>query len=235
MGLFMSRSDTVALIPARGGSKGIPDKNIKEIGGKPLIAWSIEQALASSRIDRVFVSTDSQLIAEIAQDYGAEVPFLRPSYLASDTASTESVMSHFLDWFGANEERAPRRIILLQPTSPVRLPGRIDQSIEQFEAEKGDALLSVSEQRNFLWKYEDGKPKAFYDFTCRPRRQDIGDEDQFWFENGSIYISDVEQFIKNKNRLFGNIVAFPMSDAESFEIDEPIDWLLVEVLIKAYL
>jgi len=86
-----------------------------------------------------------------------------------------------------------------------------------------------------LWKYEDDKPRAFYDFTRRPRRQDIGDEDQFWFENGSIYISDVEQFIKNKNRLFGNIVAFPMSDAESFEIDEPIDWLLVEVLIKAYL
>lgn len=153
----------LAIIPARGGSKGIPKKNIKEIAGKPLIAWSIEQALNSSSIERVIVSTDCEDIAAVAREYGAEVPFMRPAHLANDTAATEPALLHTLEWLAEHENYHPDYTVLLQATSPVRKDDAIDSAIKKIIEKKADSLLSVCEFWHFLWENEDN-PKAYYDY-----------------------------------------------------------------------
>ena len=110
----------LAIIPARGGSKGVPNKNIKDIAGKPLIAWTIEQAVSSKKIDRVIVSTDCSEIAKIAVKWGAQVPFMRPGELANDTAATEPSLMHAVDWLKENEGYEADAVVLLQATSPFR-------------------------------------------------------------------------------------------------------------------
>ena len=141
--------ENLAIIPARGGSKGIPKKNIKLLAGKPLIQWTIEHALNSSCVSRLVVSTDCEDIADISTKLKAEVPFLRPNELSSDTASTESAILHCLEWLSLNENYQPDNIILLQPTSPIRSLDAIDNAFDTFLKKKADSLLSVSEFFHF--------------------------------------------------------------------------------------
>ena len=140
----------IAIIPARKGSKEILNKNIKIIGGKPLIAWTIEQALSSKKISRVVVSTDSTEIAKISENYGAEVPFLRPEKFATDSATTEEVLLHAVEALSVSNNN--NAIVLLQPTSPVRLKRSIDSAIYKFEKERADSLVSVNSTKNFFGK-----------------------------------------------------------------------------------
>lgn len=227
----MPSRKNLVIIPARGGSKGLPNKNINSIAGKPLLAWSIEQALASAGIDRVLVTTDSKEIAEIARSYGAEAPFMRPAALATDTATTESAMIHAIEWLECNENYKPDNVILLQATSPIRYKNAIDNALEEFTAQKADSLLSTCEFWHFLWQ-ERHAPSALYDFKNRPRRQDISPQNLKFKENGSIYITDKEVLMHSKNRLGGSVAMYVMSDEESIEIDTQLDWMLAETILN---
>jgi len=227
----MKKLKYMAVIPARAGSKGVPNKNIRSIHGHPLIAWSISQALDIPSIETVVVSTDSNEIAEIATKYGADVPFVRPIELAQDETPTEPVMSHAIEWY-KNLGVEHDAIILLQPTSPLRLSGSLQRAIDCFEAEEASSLLSVCENHAFFWQ-KTIPIRASYDFNNRPRRQDITDEQRWYKETGSIYITQLKAFEINQNRLVEPILPFEMEQSESYEIDTEIDFVVIEILMKS--
>ncbi len=219
----------IAIIPARKGSKEIPNKNIKIIGGKPLIAWSIEQALNSKKISRVVVSTNSKTIAQISQKYGAEIPFLRPEKFATDSATTEEVLLHAVKTMDILENN--NAVVLLQPTSPIRFKKSIDSAIIRFERDRSDSLVSVNLTKNFFWK-KNKNAIPMYDIFKRPMRQKIQKNQAFYKENGSIYITKISTLLKYKNRLGGKISMFEMSEKEGYEIDSVNDFEFVNKYVS---
>jgi N-acylneuraminate cytidylyltransferase len=223
----------VAIIPARRGSKGLPKKNILPFCGKPLIAWTIEQAIAAKNINRVIVSTDCEEIADVAQSYGAHVQGLRPADISTDTSTTEEVVFHECLKI-RNANIFPKNIILLQCTSPIRLPGTIDRAIQEFRETPCKSLVSVAESHRFFW-YRSNVPVATYNYEARPRRQDLKLEQIPYMETGSIYITDFELFMQKRNRLLGEIYLFETDKYESFEIDDADDFELCEYLAKKVL
>ncbi len=221
----------LAIIPARGGSKGIPRKNLKFISGKPLIGWTIEQALASTLLDRVVVSTDDQEIAEVSRMYGAEVPFLRPAEISTDTASTEDAMLHAVDELG-RQGYQPDFVMLLQATCPLRHSGAIDAAIETLFQAKADSLVSATEIHPFIWT-SPNNAKANYDFQRRPRRQDLGEDGRLYEENGSIYLTRTNILLMERCRIGGKIVIYPMSKIENIDIDTEQDLSFANVAIQS--
>lgn len=210
-----------ALIPARGGSKGIPDKNIRFLNGKPLIVYSIEQALNSEYIDDVYVSSDSEIILNISKDSGAKI-ILRPEDISGDTATTESVIDHFLTKVDTDI------VVLIQCTSPFRTDNCFDEAI--LELKRGfDSIISVSPTHKFRWKLDDTSIKPLYDYKNRPRRQDIIDVD--FVETGSFYIFKKRVYLKDKNRLCGEIGYHIMPEQYSYEIDTENDFKVIESLM----
>lgn len=223
----MKNIEIVAIIPARGGSKQIPKKNIKLLAGKPLISYSIQQALESKYVSKVIVSTDDKEIALIAESYDAEIIY-RPKYLAEDKTPTEPVIEHSIKRLIKKYHCTPEYIVLLQPTSPLREAIDINQSIQKIKDENADSLLSVCENNRFYWNSETIK-SINYDFKNRPRRQD-----KKWelIENGSIYITKTSVFLKAHNRLAGKIITYLMPKWKSFEIDELFDFEIAEFLMN---
>lgn len=219
----------LAIIPARGGSKGIPKKNIKPILGKPLLAYSIEQAWATLAISRVIVSTDSTDIADVAKQYKAEV-VLRPAEISGDKASSESALLHVLDHLRETEQYEPDLVVFLQATSPMRQPDDIQNAIETLQRENADSLPSVAPFHGFLWRRTTEGVQSFsYDYQNRQMRQEAPED---FVENGSIYIFKPEILRKTNNRLGGKIAVYPMRPIDSFQIDEPDDLDLIETLMK---
>lgn len=223
----------VAIIPARGGSKGLPRKNVMDFCGKPLVAWSVVQSLNSRLVNQVFVTTDNKEIARIASQYGA-IPIQRPPELATDTATTESAILHAL----GNLRNEPDLIVYLQPTSPLRMPDDIDNAIEFVISDNADSLFSASTLDDFCaWELVGGKPRSLtYDYQNRGRRQE---RKTYYLENGSIYVFKPSVIKKHNNRLGDNISIYSMPFWQSYEIDEPKDVEVCEYymnnkLIKLY-
>ncbi|MFX0537503.1 acylneuraminate cytidylyltransferase family protein [Ornithinimicrobium sp. Y1847] len=223
-------SRTLCLIPARGGSKGIPGKNLREVGGKPLIVWTIEQALEAEVDLDVLVSTDSEEIADIARRHGADVPFLRPPELAQDTTATEPVVEHAID-FREQQGRRYDRVMLLQATSPVRMRGTLDRAVAEFDAKQVDSLVGVVPQAPFLW--QDGPtPVAQYDVDHRPRRQELMPTTYRYRETGSLYVTATEIYQTRHNRIGGRVGLFVMDEVEGIDIDTLHDLTVAEERLR---
>ena len=220
----------LAIIPARGGSKGIPRKNVRLIAGKPLVAHSIAHAKQAVGVTRIVVSTDDPEITAVCREWGAEV-VRRPAQISGDKASSETALLHTLDWLLTTEHYEPDLVVFLQATSPCRSPGAIQAAIDTLKKENADSLLSVGPAHGFVWRVEkDGATRSFsYDHLNRPRRQDAPED---LIENGSIYIFKPWVLRKFNNRLGGKIAIYRMSALDSFQIDEPDDFELLDYLMR---
>lgn len=215
----------VAVIPARGGSKGVPRKNVRLVAGKPLVAWAIEAAKASTLTDEVIVSTDDDEIASVSERFGARV-IRRPPVISGDTASSESALLHVLDVLNQTGER-PEEVVFLQCTSPLTTGADIDACIEKLEAECADSAFTAKEFFYFVWKrLPDGSAEGVnHSREFRPRRQDR--EPQFE-ENGAVYVMKTDGFLKARHRFFGKTVISLMPESRSLEIDTEFDLKVAE-------
>jgi len=216
----------VCLIPARGGSKGIPKKNIIDFGGKPLVAHSVEQALGSKYIDFVYVSSDNEEILEVGSKYGA-IPLVRSPELSDDYATLEALVINFLTIVQDADI-----IVMLQPTSPLRTSQDIDNAIDVFFNQGVDSLFSaVGLEDFFIWERNDsGKLRSVnYDFENRRRRQDIRGQ---FVENGSIYVFKPSVVLEYNNRLGGKIGYYLMDKWKIHEIDTEEDLEICKFLYK---
>ena len=219
----------LAIIPARGGSKRLPRKNILDLCGKPLISWSIEAALKSKYISKVVVSSDDEEILNISSNFGADI-IKRPYELANDTATTFDTVKHTIDNFENYDY-----IVLLQPTSPLRNEKHIDEAIELLEEKQADAIVSVCEMDHSpLWSNtlpEDGNMRGFLrEEILNKRSQDL---EKYYRLNGAVYICKTDKLLENKSFfLKDNIFAYIMDKKNSIDIDEEIDFEIAKVLIN---
>lgn len=220
----------LALIPARGGSKGIKDKNITDLGGKPLIAYSVECGLHSKYVDSVVVTTDSAKIAEVAKQCGARVPFLRPAELASDTAKTLDAVLHAVKTLEGMGESYDL-LLLLQPTQPLRTSEDVDGAIELYFEQSCEDLVSVCEVSDhpiLIRTIEQGRLHNLLACSSTCRRQDMP---AYYRINGCIYINAVARL--NENTSFNdNPVPYVMEQSHSVDIDEPIDLEVARLYIQ---
>lgn len=223
----LGKSKIIAFIPLRSGGKSIPLKNIKEIAGKPLAYWVIEAALDCSLINKVIVSTDSDLIrSKIEEIKNKKLKVIgRSKETATDTASTESAMLEF-----AKSNTDFEYILLIQATSPLLETIHLKEGIKKYFKNKYDSLLSVVNQKRFIWKEKNNIAKPInYNPLKRLRRQDFNG---FLVENGAFYITSREKLLKTKCRISGKIGVYEMPEETYFELDEPSDWLIIEELLK---
>ena len=225
----------LGIILARGGSKGLPGKNVKPLCGKPLINWSIDQGLQCSFVNDLIVSTDCQDIASVAIKAGAEVPFLRPKALALDTSSSIDAIIHaidYLDDFG----RTYDYVLLLEPTSPLRQVKDLEESFNLITKQEFESLVSVSEATthhpNFMFTINDNHCIVPYSNgqSCNGlRRQDL---QPCYFLDGSIYLSSIKSLKHNGGFYHSSTYAYVLSKWKSLEIDDLDDFLMVEALMK---
>lgn len=220
------RRRVLAVIPARGGSKGLPGKNLLSANGKPLIAYSIEAALQSKSVDQLIVSTDDDEIMEVAQRYGATVPFRRPTNLATDTASTVDVIAHALDSLPGYEV-----VVVLQPTSPLRTPTDIDDALQSFEKSGAAACVSVSPvEQSPYWMYTVDEHNRLHPLIDEERqvsrRQDLP---AVYTLNGAIYVIDVNVFFRYRTFIPAGTVSYLMPRERSLDIDTAEDF---EIFLK---
>ena len=221
----------LVVITARGGSKGIPGKNIKHLAGKPLILYTVEAARKVFQDQQIYVSTDSREIKEVVESSGLEVPFLRPAELATDTSSSEDVLKHAITEAVQNGLLFDV-VVLLQPTSPFRNHEHIQAAIKQFEKHPGSLLLSVTEAKeNPYYTLMEEDNQGFLQKSKEAvftRRQDCP---MVWNVNGAIYIFPTDKF-KNLGLKNMKKTKYPMNKVSSIDIDDADDWFLAESLLK---
>ncbi len=230
----MSNEKTIlAIIPARGGSKRLPGKNILPLVGKPMINWSIEAAKNVPSISRVVVSTDCETIANTAKVAGGEVPFLRPASLSSDTSSSVDVVRHALEYFKGIGECFDY-VLLLQPTSPLRSAADIQGAIDLLNVKNADSVISVCEcEHSPLWSNTLDDSLSLENFIPKNvknmRSQDLP---QYYRLNGAIYLTKVEQFLQEGVLMSDNSVAYKMDSHSSVDIDTKLDFIIAETILR---
>ena len=233
--MFMNLRKVIAIIPARGGSKIVPRKNIRLLANKPLISWTIEKGLATTSINRVIVSTDDAEIAEITVKYGAEVPFLRPLELAQDDTPDLPVYLHVLNYLEQQENYNPDIVVWLRPTSPLRTIEDIENAINLLIDSDADCVRSVclAEHHPYWMKKLEGD-------RLIPLLEGV-DETQYYRRqllppvyrlNGAVDVSWCKNVLENQQLYFGNMGGYVMPPERSVDIDTELDFALAEILLK---
>lgn len=227
--------NVLGLIPARGGSKGVPRKNIRLLAGKPLLAYTAESALAANRLTRILLSTDDEEIAEVGRSCGLEVPFLRPAELAEDTTPTLPVVQHAVQFLEAQGEQFDA-ICLLQPTNPLRLSSDIDGCIELMERTEADTvftMLAVPAEHNPHWVYFQHADGSLYLSTGEtgpiPRRQSLPPA---FHREGSVYVTRRDVVMLNHSLYGARVLGYEMAQTRSVNIDTLVDWAKAEQIIS---
>ena len=222
--------DLLVVIPARGGSKGLPGKNIKMLCGKPLIAYSIDVARAFADDNNICVSTDSEEIKQVVEQYGLKVPFLRPDYLATDTATSDDVLIHAVNYYREQYGRTFKKLILLQPTSPLRTKEDVEEAIRLYRDDI-DMVVSVMKSHAPAVLCQDDE-QGYVQLTYNKKtlgRQQLPDMYEF---NGAVYVMSVNALLEKKMAGFTKIVKYVMSKEHSIDIDDIYDFLQVESILK---
>ncbi|MFY9463339.1 MAG: acylneuraminate cytidylyltransferase family protein [Candidatus Sungiibacteriota bacterium] len=238
----MNPMEILGIIPARGGSKSIPRKNIKMLAGKPLIAWSIEEAKQSRLLTRVIVSTDDEEIAAVARQYGVEVPFLRPAVLAQDLSPDTEFLLHALDFLREKEEYEPEIVVRLPPTSPLRIAGHIDEGIQKLlDMPDADAVRPICEAPKHpykLWKISEDKkilepflPQSFTGFD-EPYNLPRQMFPKAYIHTGAMDVIRVRTIREQKSTSGKKLGFFFMTPEDSVNIDQPIDFEIAEFLMQ---
>lgn len=222
----------IAIIPARGGSKGLPGKNIKLLNGKPLIAYTIEAALNSEKISRVIVSTDDKEIADVALQYGAEIPFMRPGFLASDNAKSIDVYNYTIERLKNEEKIKINEIVVLQPTSPLRTSKHIDEAIDIYLKKDADSVISYCKEDHpvFWHKFinNDGTFEEIFSEDYQKNRQEIKPT---YYPNGAIYIFK-KNILLTRQYYTDKSFAYIMGQKCSIDIDTNEDFKYAEWLLQ---
>jgi N-acylneuraminate cytidylyltransferase len=222
------RQFILAVIPARGGSKGIPKKNIKNLGGKPLILYTIEQAIKSTYIDKVVVSTDCDEIASVCKQYSSIEVIMRPSELASDTAKTEQALVHACDVLEESYGVPIGAVITLEPTSPFRTSSSIDKCISTFICNNSDSVVTVVPFTDVLGRIVDGE--YVHLIPNQPRRRQ--EREVLYKESSTIYCTNAQSLREYNSVLGSTSIPVVISAEESFDINEPLDFDIAEALVK---
>lgn len=241
MNLMNHIMKVIGVITARGGSKGIPRKNIKDLNGQPLIAYTIKAAQESKIFNRLILSTDDAEIAEVAKKYGVEVPFMRPAELAQDDTPHLPVMQHAVAWLRDNENYRPEAIMLLQPTAPLRQVFHIKEAVDLFIKSGADSVVSVVETPGHFSPYwavveePDGWARLFFNgdpvFKRITQRQNF--PQKTYHHNGAIYLFKTDLLFNGPEaNFYGDKVAiYKMAEKYSINIDDPDDWILAESML----
>jgi CMP-N-acetylneuraminic acid synthetase len=217
---------TLAVIPARGGSKAVPLKNIRELGGKPLVAWAIEACNEAESVDRTVVSTDHEGIAEAAREWGAEVPFMRPAEHAGDLVTLDPVIYHAVTTLEEQEDTRFDVVLTVQPTNPTLKPETLDHAVETLMEGGYDSVLTLRETHHLYWRKVNGEYQAM--FPERLNRQEL---EPIYYETGVVFASK-RSIITPENRLGTNIGHIVVSDDEALDIDTELDMKLAELVIE---
>ncbi len=220
------------MIPARGGSRGIPRKNLVEFAGRPLIAHTIQAALAARTIDRVMVSTEDEEIAETAREYGAEVPFVRPAELATDTASGNDVSKHWLEWV-REQGLEPWAVMHLQATSPLRTADDIDRAAEMLARGDAPCVASVCPVRDhpaYVYRLIEGQAKPFLDEDALPDHRQR--TEPLFRLNGAVFVTRFEAALEIGRFHARPFAAMVMPEERSIDIDTPLDLALAETIYR---
>lgn len=230
---MIDKQIVLGIVPARKGSKGIPNKNIRILAGKPLIAWTIDAALKAKTLDKTIVSTDDKKIAEISRKYGADVPFIRPKVLARDSTPTLLALQHAVRYLEKKEDYSPDIIVTLQPTSPLRDETDIDKAVNKLIKTKAGSVVSICEvDYNPYWMKKLKKDKVYPFVKTKKeyaRRQDLP---KVYRVNGAVYVTRRDVLMKDGKVLGKDTRALIMSPEKSVDIDTRLDFKLAELLIK---